>query len=60
MEDDKPKMKWSDEDHVLRLIEKSSLASDQDQAMKYSQAACNAANALLTLNALRKSKVGAI
>lgn len=58
-DDDKPKERRADEDHVLMLIEKSSMASDQDQAMKYSQAALNAANALLTLNTLKKSKSGA-
>jgi|HubBroStandDraft_6_1064221.scaffolds.fasta_scaffold00175_29 hypothetical protein len=54
MIEDKPKEQRSDQDHVMALIEKASMANDHDQAMKYSQAACNAANALATLFNMRK------
>ena len=58
MKDDKSKIQRKDEDHVMMLIEKASMASDHDQAMKYSQAACNAANALCTLAVIRNGTKG--
>ena len=56
MEDNKPKERRVDQDHVMILIEKASMATDHDQAMKYSQAACNAANALITLANIKALK----
>jgi hypothetical protein len=56
MLDDKPKELRADQDHVMMLIEKASMATDHDQAMKYSQAACNAANALATLANMKAAK----
>jgi len=35
--------------HVESLIEKAAKADDYDAAMKFSQAACNAANAMCAL-----------
>ncbi len=54
MLEDKSKERLADQDHVMMLIEKASLATDHDQAMKYSQAACNAANALCTLAVIKR------
>ena len=56
MLDDKPKERRADQDHVMMLIEKASMATDHEQAMKYSQAACNAANALCTLAVIRREE----
>lgn len=43
--------------HVEELIEKAAKADRADDAMKFSQAACNAANALCALgNEKRSSK----
>jgi|HubBroStandDraft_3_1064219.scaffolds.fasta_scaffold00002_14 hypothetical protein len=56
MEEDKPKERRADQDHVMLLIEKASMATDHDQAMKYSQAALNAANALSTLDYIKQGK----
>ena len=38
------------EEHVKALIEKAAKAQDWDAAMKYAQAALNAANAMCALN----------
>lgn len=37
------------EEHVKKLIEKSATTDKADDAMKFSQAACNAANAMCAL-----------
>ena len=37
------------EDHVVSLLKKASAATKPDDAMKFAQAATNAANALATL-----------
>ena len=46
------------ENHVKTLIEKSAKAEKSEDAMRFSQAACNAANAwnvILTLQHLQKN-----
>lgn len=40
--------------HVEVLIKKAAEAGVSDDAMKFSQAACNAANAVCTLNAAKR------
>jgi hypothetical protein len=46
----------SSPEQVLKLIEKASEAGKSDDALKYSQAACNAANALCALSNLPKEQ----
>lgn len=40
--------------HVQSLIAKAEKAEKSDDALKFSQAACNAANAMLSLGAARR------
>jgi hypothetical protein len=39
--------------HIDKLLEKAAKATDSGDAMRFSQAACNAANALCALKAAR-------
>jgi hypothetical protein len=40
--------------HVEQLIQKAAAAEKADEAMKFAQAACNAANALVALSNIKK------
>ncbi len=40
--------------HVEAMIEKAGKAEKSDDALKFSQAACNAANAMCSLNTAKK------
>lgn len=42
------------ETHVNELITKAAKTEKADDAMKFSQAACNAANAMCSLNAAKR------
>jgi hypothetical protein len=44
------------EKHVEDMIEKAANSDNPDDAMKFSQAALNAANAIIGLNAMKKTK----
>ncbi len=43
-----------DEKHVVTMIEKAAKAEDSADAMRFSQAALNAANAIIGLNEMKK------
>lgn len=42
------------EKHIQTMIEKAAKAEKSDDAMKFSQAACNAANALCALQSAKR------
>jgi hypothetical protein len=44
------------EQEVKTMITKAAKSNTADEAMRYSQAACNAANALLTLASIKAAK----
>jgi hypothetical protein len=44
-------------EHVHQLIAKASQASTSENAMRYSQAACNAANAAVTLEHIKREQL---